>query len=164
MKIYLVRHGLANSAEVDPEKGLSDQGKAEIVHLAEAVRHLGISVKEIWHSGKARAEQTAQILAQAIKSERGVVQKDGLGPTDPVQDVAVKLKAAGEDIMLVGHLPFMAKLESFILAGDDHHSVLEFKAGSVACLEHTKGKCLILWFINPEISPTDQAGQFRSYH
>lgn len=164
MKVYLVRHGVANPAEIDPNKGLSAKGKAEVGRLAESLRHLNIGVKEIWHSGKARAEQTAQILAKVVKSEKGISKRTGLDPTDPVENIAEEIKAAGNDLMLVGHLPFMAKLESYLLAGDDHHSVLDFEPGSIACVEHDKGKCLLSWFINPDVCAIDHAGQFRSYH
>lgn len=164
MKIYLVRHGQPNPAEIDPAKGLSDTGKTDINRLADTIKHLNISVAEIMHSGKARAQQTAMILASVIRSERGVNARNGINPDDPVKDVAEEIIAGSEDLMLVGHLPFMGKLSSILLAGDDYRGLLEFTTGAMACIEYNKGKCSLNWFINPEIVIADPAGQFKSYH
>ena len=164
MKIYLVRHGHPNPADIDPAKGLSDDGKAEINRLADTIKHLNINVAEILHSGKARAEQTAMILSNVVRSERGVNVRNGISPNDPVKDIADEIIARDEDLMLVGHLPFMGKLGSILMAGDDYRGLLEFSTGAMACLEYNKGKCRLNWFINPEIVIADPAGQFKSYH
>jgi phosphohistidine phosphatase len=164
MKVYLVRHGTSSPGDVDPQKGLSDQGKAEIGALANGLKHLGINVSEIRHSGKARAEQTAQIMAGAVQSKKGVNAVKGLAPNDPVENVADELVALGDNLMLVGHLPFMAKLVSYLLAGDTARCSADFQAGGIACLEYDKGKWTLLWMAYPELFSGVQTGQFRSYH
>jgi phosphohistidine phosphatase len=164
MKIYLVRHGEANPEEIDPEKNLSDSGRNEIKHLAESIRHLNITVKEMRHSGKARARQTAEILADSISSESGLIKKAGLNPNDPVAPVADELTALGEDITLVGHLPFLARLTSYLLTGNELKSAFNFEAGGMVCLEHNKRKWSLSWFVNPDLYRKENAGSFRSYH
>ncbi len=164
MKIYLARHGEANSADIDPEKGLSDKGKTDITRIAEMIRHLDIVVTEIYHSGKARAEQTASILSQTIQAANGISKKQGLEPNDPIEPVADELRTLVENIMIVGHLPFMAKLASLLISQDDHKSLFDWQPGSIACIEQEKGKFTLQWFINPEVAAADMSGQFSSYH
>jgi phosphohistidine phosphatase len=164
MKIYLARHGQYNSADVDPLKGLSDTGKAEIGRLAEALRGLDINVAIIWHSGKARAEETAQILAAAVKSANGLIKQTGLNPDDPVDDVATEIQTLDRNLMIVGHLPFMAKLTAKLLTGDSARCAVNFPTGSIICLDYNRGKWSLDWFINPQVIAGDQGPSFRSYH
>ena len=164
MKLYLVRHGSANPADIDPQKGLSDIGKKEIATLAALVRHLNIEVENIYHSGKARAEQTAEIVNIAIQSANGVSQKTGLTPNDPIKDIATEIVSAGKDVMLVGHLPFMAKLASYLLSDNTDKIALEFKAGGMAYLEYQDNRWILKWLINPDINPDGESSHFESYH
>ena len=54
MRAYLVQHGKAKSADEDPNRGLSNEGRDEINRIAEFLSALRISVSLIQHSGKAR--------------------------------------------------------------------------------------------------------------
>ena len=65
MHVYLVQHGKAKSAEEDPNRGLSDEGRNEVQRVAEFLSELRITVSLIQHSGKTRAEETAHLLARA---------------------------------------------------------------------------------------------------
>jgi len=164
MNLYLVRHGSANPADIEPQKGLSDIGKKEIATLTALVRHLNIEVANIYHSGKARAQQTAEIMNVGVSSARGFAQKSGLAPNDPVKDIAAEIVSAGQNVMLVGHLPFIAKLASYLLSGSDDKAALEFKTGGMAHLEYRDNNWVLKWHINPEINPDGESSHFESYH
>lgn len=164
MKIYLVRHGQANSADIDPEKGLSKSGKIEIKKVAESIRHLKINVKEIWHSGKVRARQTAEILASTVSSSNGLIEKSGLNPNDDVKPVIDEIKAVNSDIMLVGHLPFMAKLASMMLVSNENKCNITFSTGALACFNYDKDSFSLDWFIYPGLIAQGDIGSFQSYH
>jgi phosphohistidine phosphatase len=69
MAVYFVQHGKSLSKDIDPERGLSDEGRAEVGHIAKVARDYGVHVAEIRHSGKKRAQQTAEIFASALKPE-----------------------------------------------------------------------------------------------
>jgi len=66
MRIYLTQHGEALAKDVDRERPLSEQGRADVQRLAEVLREKGVRVEQIWHSRKTRAEQTAALIADAI--------------------------------------------------------------------------------------------------
>jgi len=66
MKLYLMQHGKALSKEEDPERSLSPEGRSETTRMGDVLKEKGTPVDVIWHSGKARAAETAEIIAAAI--------------------------------------------------------------------------------------------------
>jgi len=66
MKIYLVRHGDSVSMADDDRRPLSEKGIDEINQLVKLISPLHIRVKQILHSNKLRAKQTAEILSQSV--------------------------------------------------------------------------------------------------
>lgn len=62
MKLYLVQHGEALSKEQDTKRSLSEQGRREVERMANFLATAGVRVARICHSGKLRAQQTAEIL------------------------------------------------------------------------------------------------------
>jgi phosphohistidine phosphatase len=152
MKVYLVRHGEAVSSQSDPKRPLSKQGLADIRKVASFIRHLEISVGHIWHSGKLRAAQTAEILAGFISVEKDCSAHEGLGPNDDVTIMAEELEAYNADLMIVGHLPFLAYLASLLTAGRQTADVVSFDASSIACLNRSDlGRWQIEWMITPKL-------------
>ncbi len=105
MNLYLVQHGQAVPKEVDPDRPLSDQGWEDIQKTAAFASRAGVSVDTVWHSGKTRARQTAQALAEALESRRGPGQAEGLKPLDDPSIWTKKLSDLQEDSVVVGHLP-----------------------------------------------------------
>ena len=66
MAIYLVQHAECLSKDQDPEKGLSDSGTANATRIAEVAAGYRVPVRRIFHSGKKRARQTAEIFVPAL--------------------------------------------------------------------------------------------------
>lgn len=164
MRLYLVRHGQSNPENIDPEKSLSAIGEKDIAKLAESINYLDINVDQIWHSEKKRAKQTAEIVSTAVKTQKGLVEKTGLKPNDSVAPVAQEIIAHNTDLMLVGHLPFISKLASYLLTGDEDKCAIEFLAGAVACFEYDKGKWTFNWLIHPGLFQQESKHGFYSYH
>lgn len=152
MKLYLVRHGEALPKHLDPERRLSPAGREAATRFGSFARHVGIQVAAIYHSRKARARQTAEIIASQMVSQRGIIGKDGLLPDDPVEPLAKEIEASEEDLMIIGHLPFVARLTALLLIGDPERSILEFAAGGVVGLEREgSGAWRLRWLIIPEL-------------
>ncbi len=135
MRIYLARHGLAKSKSEDPEQGLSDIGRKDVARVADMLEQTGASVDHLYHSGKARARQTAEILAQSVLWEPELKTAGDLNPMDPVEQWVEKIESFEKDTMLVGHLPFMSKLFSRLVTGSENLDLVQFAPGTVACLE-----------------------------
>ncbi len=150
MKLYLVQHGQANPVEIDPEKGLSQKGRDDVKKVALFLEKAGVVVEQIYHSGKARAEQTAHILARAVHPKKEAFKLPGIEPMDPVEPFLLDLDSAEEDMMLVGHLPYMSRLTSKLVGSGDHEAV-EFQQGGVVCLENVEESWKIRWMVIPDI-------------
>jgi len=154
MRLYLVQHAKAASKEVDPDRPLTEQGRRDIEKVAAFIKPLGLAVDDLWHSGKTRAAQTAQVLAGAVKVAAEAKARSGLGPDDDVAPVRKKIEASQHDIMLVGHLPFLSKLASLFLTGDGSAGIVAFRQGGIVCLERSaENQWQVGWMVTPEILP-----------
>jgi len=152
MKVYLVRHGEAVSSQFYPQRPLIEQGLADIRKVASFIKPLEISVEQIWHSGKLRAAQTAETLAESVSVEKDCSAHKDLMPNDDVTIIADELEAYDTDLMIVGHLPFLAYLTSLLVAGTQTANVAAFDAGAIACLNRrNRGQWQIEWMITPKI-------------
>lgn len=152
MRLYLVQHGQSKPKEEDPERGLTPKGTADVQRVAAFIKPIGLTVSVIWHSGKARAVQTAEILAEAVSSGRGVMHRDGLDPLEAVQPVARDIDEMTEDLMIVGHLPFLGNLASYLIGGEDSAELVAFQQGGVVCLEKAdKAGWKVRWMVTPDM-------------
>jgi len=152
MSLYLVQHGHSLSQEVDPQRGLSDQGFQEVQLVADMAREHDIKVSQIIHSGKKRASQTAHIFHELLQPPGGLARADGLNPLDEVAPLAATLDAR-KNQMLVGHLPFLAKLASHLITGSSEHQLVQFQNGGIVCLDQAAGaeRWFIKWTLLPFI-------------
>ena len=151
MRLYLVQHGEATSKEINPDRPLTKKGKKDVSQMAEFLKKRRMRVIATWHSEKLRAIQTAQILGEAISVE--IVKQEGLAPNDPVDKWLEELNTRVKDVMMVGHLPFLERLASLLLAGDESSQIVAFKPGAVACLkrEDAGEKWSLAWIKLPEL-------------
>ncbi len=152
MPILLVQHGRALPPDIDPERGLSDEGRAEVERIAGVAKGYNVRVAEILHSGKKRARQTAEIFAEWLGPGITVTAVSGMDPNDDVANIAYGLDA-GHSQMLVGHLPFMEKLASFMVTGSANRPVFRFQNGGIVCLDMYPGTgaWVIKWALMPDI-------------
>lgn len=152
MAIYLVQHGLSLSKEEDPQQGLAQEGTEKVRLIADVAANYSVKVDTIYHSGKTRAEQTAQLMAVALEPPGGVVARNGLAPMDDVASLAMELEPAS-NVMLVGHLPFMERLTSLLTTGSAAFRVFKFQNGGIVCLDRDDDneKWYIKWALMPKV-------------
>ncbi len=147
MKVYLVQHAKPKPEEEDPQKPLSEQGEVEAQKVAEFAKN--IKVNKIQHSGKLRAQQTAEILGKSLGVD--VVKTDSLEPMADTQIWANRIEEHSEDVLLVGHLPHLAKLASQLLTQNQEKPVISFKQGGIICLEKTERGWQVAWMVTPDL-------------
>jgi len=148
MALFLVQHGKSLPKDQDANQGLSEQGISDVKRIANEAH--GIQVSRIQHSGKTRAQQTAEIMASALNPENGVQKITGLNPLDEVSTIADNMNST-DNLMLVGHLPFMEKLTSYLITTSIDKPVLKFQNGGIVCLEQDNGAWFIKWTLMPKI-------------
>lgn len=152
MRLYLVQHAQAAAKDVDPQRPLTEQGRRDIQKVAGFIKPLDIAADYIWHSGKKRAAQTAEILAEIAETNNPPAARDGLSPLDDVAALADDLVSAAGSIMIVGHLPFLAKLASLLVTGSQSAEPVAFKQGGVVCLGRTdENRWQVEWMVTPEL-------------
>lgn len=150
MSLFLVQHGKSLSKDQDPNQGLSEEGIITVKRITTTARKYGIQVSTIKHSGKTRAIQTAEILAVELNPTGGVQETTGLNPMDDVVPLAQTLRSS-DNLMLVGHLPFMERMTSYLITGAPDPLVLKFQNGGIVCLDQLQGNAA--WFIKWTLMP-----------
>lgn len=151
MELFLVQHGEAKTEAEDPDRPLTERGLATVRRMAAWAAQAGSRVAQIRHSGKRRAEQTAEILAEHLKPAKGVIAVAGLGPNDDVHPVAATLETEAEAVMLVGHMPFLGRLTGLLVAGEADAVVVRFRNSGIVCLRLGEGRATVEWAVPPEL-------------
>jgi phosphohistidine phosphatase len=152
MALYLIQHGKSLSKDQDPDQGLSAEGIAETERIANQAKDDGVTVSQIRHSVKTRARQTAEIFAGALNPKQGIREISGIKPLDDVAEYAANIDPL-ENIMLVGHLPFMERLTSFLIMGSIDKPVFKFQNSGIVCLDKDPEAqaWAIRWALMPKI-------------
>jgi phosphohistidine phosphatase len=153
MALYLVQHGKSLPKEEDLEQGLSIEGSADVTRIAQVAKAYGVHPAAIMHSGKKRALQTAEIFALTLCEDKPPREISGINPLDDVTVVAKTLKT-DDNLMLVGHLPFMERLTSFLITGSIERLVFKFQNGGIVCLDKIQESQWwhIKWTLMPRIT------------
>ncbi|MBI5534463.1 MAG: phosphohistidine phosphatase SixA [Deltaproteobacteria bacterium] len=152
MALYLVQHGKSLPKEQDPEQALTEDGIADVKRIAAVAKGYGVKPSRILHSGKLRAKQTAKLIAEQLEPSGGVSPRNGLDPNDDVAAVAGYLDPK-EDLMVVGHLPFLERLTSLLTSGLPEKLVFKFQNGGIVCLDLDRERhaWYIKWTLMPQI-------------
>lgn len=151
MALYLVQHGKSLPKEIDPEQGLSEEGIVEVKRIAQLAKGYNIQVSQIRHSTKERARQTAALFRGALMPQNSMQVMEGIGPVDDVRVIAPRIFDE-HNLMLVGHLPFMERLTSYLIMGSIEKKVFKFQNGGIVCLDREAGS--MDWFIKWALVPT----------
>jgi len=148
MKLYLVRHGQYVPMDISMVCPLSFEGEAEIKRLASYLSRIRIKIPTIFHSSKTRARQTAEILANQLKSGR-CEYLEGLEPNDYIMPMISTIQSWSEDILLVGHLPFIGKLTNQLITTQEDNCLIDYQPGTAVCLHCEHNQWMIEWVLTP---------------
>ena len=153
MTLYLVQHGQSLPKDVDPAQGLSEEGVVDTERIAGVAKSYHINVGQILHSVKTRAQKTADIFASALNPTGGVKEVEGLKPMDDVAAFAASINP-DTNTMLVGHLPFMERMASYLVTGSLDKPVFKFQNSGIVCLDKdpASDSWAIIWTLMPHIS------------
>jgi phosphohistidine phosphatase len=153
MMLYLIQHGEALDKSLDPDRPLTEDGRAAVIHVARFAKHAGVSVTTVWHSGKSRAAQTAEIIAAHWTPGISPAEHDGLNPKDNPDALVRELQAHESDLAVVGHLPHLSRVVSLLLLGDRSREIVAFQRGGVVALERdATGEWRINWIVAPNLA------------
>jgi len=143
MNLYLLRHGIAVPND-DPENApdrdrpLTPKGVKRMRKAARGLRRLGIPFDSVLTSPFVRARQTAEMVAQALGLGDHLEEISALAPGNSVSDLWSSLTPYQnhEDLLLVGHEPFLSAILGYLLTHDEKRSVtVDFKKGGLCRVE-----------------------------
>jgi phosphohistidine phosphatase len=149
MRLYLVQHGQAKAEDEDPERSLTTDGADEVSRVARrAVERLGVRPRRVVHSGKTRARQTAEIWGRLLEVD--AEQSDALAPNDDAAAWVRRITEENEDLMVVGHLPHLARLATMLLTGSANHPLIQFQQGGLVALERSDAGWMVGVVLPPQ--------------
>lgn len=147
-RLYFAQHGLAVDKAENPERPLSDVGSAQTRQIASQLRNSQVNFSKIFHSGKLRAAQTAEIFAEQL-NVASVSAIDSLAPNGDIHQTTRSLDA--KSALYVGHLPHLDKLISHLITGNENSTIIKLQNSAVLCLENTNTHFQILWYLTPDL-------------
>ena len=152
MKLYLVQHGLALDAAVDPQRPLSEEGRHQVQKVAWALNRAALRPTAVYHSGKLRAAQTAELLATELGLEGAEPRKHLTPKADPQSLVAaLGSDSALDGAMLVGHQPHLGRLLGHLLGVGEQTEAVRLRNAAVLCLVRDDGRWAVDWYLTPAI-------------
>ena len=148
--IVLVHHRNALGAEIDSMRPLSNPGRAATARLATAAAARGVSPEVVWHSGKLRARQTAELFWVACNPRATFSAARGLQPTDPPAWMRDQLSGESRSILLAGHMPHLARLLSLLCDGSPDSPGMDFPLHGCVALEIDGERWKEIWRLEAE--------------
>jgi phosphohistidine phosphatase len=152
MELYLVQHGEAAPKDADAARPLTGGGRDDVIRVGRSARAAGVSVAAVYHSGKLRAQQTAEILAAELGVDAPSAVLEGLSPNEDPSLVAGVLDSLGTPALVVGHLPHMSRLCSLLVTGDPKLQIVRFRMGGIVALARgDSGGWGVSWMLTPDV-------------
>ena len=148
--LYILQHGRSVSREIDPLRPLSADGRRDIEHLAKHLAKRGVQLQHVIHSGKRRAEQTAEVISKLLAPDITPVPYSGISPDDPVEAFIGGIDMGMGTILLVSHMPFVSRLCSVMLSGEVS-AQFEFTPGTLACMHFQDGAWSMAYMLCPDV-------------
>lgn len=176
MRLYVMRHGNAVDTEdwdgEEFERPLTDEGRAELLDVAQGLRWLDLKVDGVVTSPLTRARETAEPVAKALGVPLHV--DSALAPGLDLSVLSPLLFSARElqGILIVGHEPDLSELVGQLIAG---HSLARVAMKKGACcrldlpsfakLEHERdvlkvaGRATLRWLLTaPQLARLGTVG------
>jgi len=124
---------------------LSGPGRAASARLAAAAAARGVSPDVVWHSGKLRARQTAELFWGACNPLAAFAAARGLQPTDPPRWMQDQLADESRSILLVGHMPHLVRLLRVLCGEPPDSAETEFPLHGCVALERNGETWKEIW-------------------
>lgn len=137
MILYVLRHAIAedrdeNAYPDDSLRPLAAKGKKKMVKIAEHLKDMGIRIDLILASPYVRAHDTARVVVKAFGLKKKQLQdSENLTPSGFAKDLIAEIneKYPVENLMLVGHEPYLSDLIAMLVAGKPSMSLTMKKGG-----------------------------------
>ena len=157
-ELYLVRHAIAaergSEWPDDTKRPLTERGVSRFKEAVKGLRHLDVTVDEIFTSPLVRARQTAELLAAGLDGKPPIKVLDALAPGHSFTSLMSQLAkvAKRRRVALVGHEPDLGELAAHLIGAG---RALAFKKGGVCRIDigslASKRAGSLIWFFPPTV-------------
>ncbi len=161
MNLFFLRHGVAverdpHSFPDDSRRPLTLKGEDRVRLVCDALQALELSFDAILSSPFLRARQTAEIISGSLGLRRVLQFHPDLAPAGNPQTLlrfVNRISPKPENLLLVGHEPYLSELLSMLISGHTDASI-DLKKNGLAKIELTQrlklGRCATLnWLLTP---------------
>lgn len=158
MKIYLLRHGIAeNAGPKTPDAGreLTEEGRKKLESVLKVAKRAGVKPDLAISSHLVRAVQTADIARAVLGVEAPVQKIEALAPNGRPEQVWDELRGLRnlEEVLLAGHEPSMSHLAAWLLGAPTLQ--LDMKKAAMISIEIAQFRgepCGALkWMLTPKL-------------
>ena len=159
MELLIVRHALAvehgdPAFPNDDDRPLTPEGIHKFRLAARGLKEIAPKLDRVISSPLVRARQTAEILLEVVAPNRKIEFCDHLVPSgDHAELVAFLNKLKADTVAIVGHEPHLSGFTSYLLAGTEGASFVEYKKGSAGLVDFANGLApgsgTLAWLIQP---------------
>jgi phosphohistidine phosphatase len=160
MNLYILRHAIAVDHGTpgfpnDADRPLTAEGERKLERIAEAMEAMDLGIELVLSSPYLRARQTAEGVVEVLKLRKRLELTDTLTPGGSKQalvELINRHRPRPENVLLVGHEPYLSELISLLVSGEENLCVVLKKGGlcrlTLNALKH--GRCAALaWLLTP---------------
>ncbi|NUQ61093.1 MAG: histidine phosphatase family protein [Pirellulales bacterium] len=161
MILYIIRHAWAGHAG-DPawpddfQRPLTPDGRKRFRRMVEILAGRGFNPELVVTSPLVRCRQTAEVVADAVARQPGVIERDELMPgadLDRLLSWTESEAVSFERIAWVGHAPDVGAIASELLSGSG--AWLRFAKGAVAAIDFDRfpepGRGELHWMVTAKV-------------
>ena len=142
--LIIVRHGEAElKRDSDRERKLTEEGVSQARRAGKFLKLRGFKVSYVATSPYARAVQTAKEIAGQLGVETR--EWEELEPNRDFKELARKLGEVKEDLVLVGHEPFLSSLIKEMTGGE-----VKLGTGGVAIVDRREGRWVLVELLSQD--------------
>jgi phosphohistidine phosphatase len=159
MKLYLVRHGIAEDGHQglpDEERQLTPEGRTKLKEIFRLARGAGVQPALILSSPLVRAVQTAEIAARELGYKNAIEQVRSLSPDANPRETweDIRVHKTESELLLTSHNPLCASLAGYLLGTPELN--VDYKKGAIMRIDFdsfgTEPHGVLRWFAVPALA------------
>jgi len=158
MRIYLLRHGIAEDGygKPDSERALTPEGIRKLHEVMKTLKEAEVQPSLVLSSPYKRALQTAEVAVAGLGYKGSLEQSTALTPDSEPRGAWAEIRARkGESgILLVGHEPLFSSLTAFLLNAPS--LLVDFKKGGVVAIDMAgftaQPHGVLRWYLTPKLA------------
>ena len=159
MRIYLLRHGIAEDAgprTPDFKRELTDEGRKKLAGVLRLARRAGVQPELVISSPLVRAVQTAEMAREGFRVEAEIHETRALVPEGSPHKVWEELSGLRnlDSVLLAGHEPLLSSLTAWLLGTPELQ--VQMTKGAMVCIEMEQFRGephgILRWMVTPKLA------------